>query len=81
MMEFIQQGTTVTIQVYCKMLSKLHKAIQNKGHGMLTSSIVFLYDDACPLTAARTQALLKHSPGSCLSTPLIAQISLQATTA
>jgi hypothetical protein len=41
---------------------KLCRAIQNNKHGMLTSSAVFLHDNARPhvSTAARTQALLEH---------------------
>jgi hypothetical protein len=40
MVEFMQQGTTVTSEVYSETLKKLHRAIQNKGHGMLTSGVV-----------------------------------------
>jgi hypothetical protein len=39
---------------------KLCRAIQNKRHGMLTTSVVLLHDNAHPYTAAHTQALLKH---------------------
>jgi hypothetical protein len=38
----------------------MHRAIQNKTRGMLTSGLVFLYDNAHPHTATCTQALLKH---------------------
>jgi hypothetical protein len=34
-MEFMQQGTTTTPQVYCE--KKLRRAIQNKARAMLTS--------------------------------------------
>jgi hypothetical protein len=60
MMQFMQQRTTVTSEVYCETLRKLHRAIQNKRHGMLTSGLVLLHDNAHPHTAARTQALLEH---------------------
>jgi hypothetical protein len=40
MVEFMQQGTTITSEVYCKTLNQLRTAIQNKRHEMLTSGIV-----------------------------------------
>jgi hypothetical protein len=46
MVEFMQQGTTITSEVYCKMLKELHRAIQNKRCGMLTYGVVLLYDNA-----------------------------------
>jgi hypothetical protein len=52
--EFMQQGTTIMTEVYCETLKGLYKAIQNKRHGILTSSVVLLYDKARPRTAART---------------------------
>jgi histone-lysine N-methyltransferase SETMAR len=58
--EFMQQGTTITSEVYCETLEKLHRAIQNKRHGILTSGVVLLHDNAHLHTAARTRALLKH---------------------
>jgi hypothetical protein len=44
MVEFMQQGVTLTSEVYCKTL-KLCRAIQNERRGMLTSGIV-LSDNA-----------------------------------
>jgi hypothetical protein len=60
-MEFMQQGTTMS-QVYCETLTKkcVEPAIQNKRRGILTSGVVLLHDNALPLTAARTRALLEH---------------------
>jgi hypothetical protein len=43
MVKFMQQGTTVMSEVYCKKLKKLHRAIQNKRRGMLISDVVFLH--------------------------------------
>jgi hypothetical protein len=60
MVEFTQQGTTITSEVYCKILKKLGRAVQNKRRGMLTSGVVLLHDNACPHTVARTRALLEH---------------------
>jgi hypothetical protein len=44
MAEFMQQGTTVTPDVYCKTPKKLCRATQNERCGMLTSSVVLLHD-------------------------------------
>jgi hypothetical protein len=60
MVEFMQQGTTVTSKVYCEALKKLHKIIQNKRRGMLTSSVMLLHDNVRSHTAAHTRALLEH---------------------
>jgi transposase len=59
--EFMQQRTTLTSQVYCENLKQLRKVIQNKRRGMLTCSVlvVLLHDNARPHTAARTPALLE----------------------
>jgi hypothetical protein len=40
-------------------IKKLHRAIQNKRHGMLTYSVMLLHDNAHPHTAAHTP-LLEH---------------------
>jgi acyl-CoA thioesterase len=60
MVEFMQQGTTITSSVLLNTKKILHRAIKNKRHGMLIFGVMLLYDNACPHTAARTQALLKH---------------------
>jgi hypothetical protein len=39
---------------------QIHRAIQNKRRGMLTSGEMLLHDNALPHTAARTRALLEH---------------------
>jgi transposase len=59
--EFMQQGATITSEVYCETLKILLRPIQHKRRGMLTSGIVFLHDNARQHTAARTRALLKLS--------------------
>jgi hypothetical protein len=60
-MEFMQQGTTITSEVYCKTLKKLHRAgTTEQKREKLTPGIVLLYDNACPHTAARTRAPLEH---------------------
>jgi hypothetical protein len=60
MVEFMQQGTTVTSQVCCETLKELRRDIQNKMRGMLTYSVVLLHDNALPCTATCTRALLEH---------------------
>jgi hypothetical protein len=60
MVEFMQQGATITSEVYCEILMKPRRAIQNKRRGMLTYGVVFLHDNARPHTAAKKRALLEH---------------------
>jgi hypothetical protein len=48
MVEFTQQWTTITSEVYCETLKILCKAIQNTKHGVL------LHENARPHAAART---------------------------
>jgi hypothetical protein len=81
MVEFMQQGSTITPEVYSKNTKKkeLHRAIQNKRREMLTSIRVYLHNNARPHTAARTRALLEHFNGSCLTILLTALILLQVT--
>jgi hypothetical protein len=59
MVEFMQQGTTITSEVYCETQKKLCRAIQKKR---LTSGVLvhLLYDNANAYTAASTRALLEH---------------------
>jgi hypothetical protein len=53
MVEFMQQRITIASEVCCE----TQKAL--KGHGMMTSGVVFFHDNARPHTAARTRALLE----------------------
>jgi histone-lysine N-methyltransferase SETMAR len=70
--ELMAPGTTITSEIYCEMLNKLRRSIQNKQHGMLTKGVVLLHDNARPHTMARAAALIKvfnweifnHSPYS-----------------
>jgi transposase len=57
---FMPQGTAITSEVYCETLKILRRAIQNKRHGKLTSSVVLLHDNVRLHTAARTQTLLEQ---------------------
>jgi transposase len=60
MVELMQKGTTLTSGMYCETLKKLRRAIQNRGHGMLTYGVVILHDGALPRTVARTWQLLER---------------------
>jgi histone-lysine N-methyltransferase SETMAR len=60
MVGFVQRGTVVMSEVYCKTLKWLRRAIQNKRYRLLTSGVVLLHYSACLHTAARTQALLEY---------------------
>jgi hypothetical protein len=46
MVKFMQQGSTITSQVYGETLKKLCRAIQKKTHGTLTYGVVLLHDNA-----------------------------------
>jgi hypothetical protein len=48
MVEFMQQGTTITSEMYCEALKELRSAIQSQRREVL------LHDTARPHTAART---------------------------
>jgi hypothetical protein len=60
MVEFVQQGTIVMSEVYCKTLKNLRRAIQNKRYRMLTSGVMLLHENARLHRAACTQALLEY---------------------
>jgi hypothetical protein len=72
LVEFMQQGTTVTSEVYCETLKKMRGAIQNKRRGILTSGalVVLLHVNAHPRAAARTRPLLEHYNWELLDYPL-----------
>jgi len=46
--EFMAPGTTIISEVYCEMLNKLWRSIQNKWCGMLTKRIILLHNNAWP---------------------------------
>jgi transposase len=58
--EFMQQRTTITSDVYCETLKELCRAVQNKRHVILISGVVLLHDNVHLHTAACTRALLEH---------------------
>jgi histone-lysine N-methyltransferase SETMAR len=58
LVEFLPQGSTINAGVYCDTVQKLHHAIQNKCHGMLSQCVVMLLDNARLHTATAMQDLI-----------------------
>lgn len=56
--DFIEYGSTITSERYCKPLQQL-RAIQNKHQGKLSSKVLFLHDNAQPHMANHTRQLLE----------------------
>ncbi len=56
--EYLPPGWTVNADMYCEMLFKLCRAIQNKQRGKLSKGIVFLHDNARPHMVRLTQIVL-----------------------
>jgi hypothetical protein len=54
----MQNGATIKSEVYCE--TKLLRIIQKKMHGMLTSGVDFLHDNACPHTATHSRPLVEN---------------------
>jgi hypothetical protein len=73
MVEFVQQGTTLMLEVYCKTSKKLHRAIQNKRRGMLTYMTMYVHIQLLTL-----EHCWSISTWGCLTTLLRALIALQA---
>jgi hypothetical protein len=60
MVEFMQQGTTVTSEAYCGTLKNCTGPFRAKGIGMLTSGLAFLHDNVHLHTAACSRGLQEH---------------------
>jgi len=58
LVEFLPQGTKINSAVYCETLKKLRHAIQNKGRGLLSVTILLLHDNARQTSVAQTQDLV-----------------------
>jgi hypothetical protein len=63
MVDFMQQGTALTSEVYCETQKEVCRAIQNRRLGMLTSDVMFLHNNARPHTAARTRTAVAFQLG------------------
>jgi histone-lysine N-methyltransferase SETMAR len=57
---FMPQDTTINAESYCATLRRLRYAIQKRRRGILSSGVMLLHDNARPLAAARTQAILQE---------------------
>jgi hypothetical protein len=78
--EFMQQGGTITSEVYRETLTKMSKAIQNKMRGMLTFGVMLLHDMRVGIQLLALEHCWSISTGSYLTTLLTSLISLRATT-
>ncbi|GBN10452.1 Histone-lysine N-methyltransferase SETMAR [Araneus ventricosus] len=67
LIEFMTRGTAINSEVYCRMLKKQKRAIQNKRRGLLSSGVVLLHDNARPHTAVRTGEVCSNSNGMCFN--------------
>ena len=73
LVDFLSQGSTINAGDYCNTLQKLHRAIQNKQHGMLSWGVVMIHDNARPHTAATMQNLITTFGWEQFNHPPIAQ--------
>lgn len=53
--EFMECGLIVTSNVYCELLNKLRRAIQNKCCDLLMAGFLFLHNNACHHTVRQTK--------------------------
>ncbi|KAJ4434372.1 hypothetical protein ANN_22932 [Periplaneta americana] len=60
LVELLERNATINSERYCKTLTNLKRAIQNKRRGMLNSGVIFLHDNARPHTARRTATKLQE---------------------
>jgi hypothetical protein len=60
MVEFMQPGTTITSEMNFETLKKLHTAIQEKRHGILTSGVLLFHDTSRLHTCFCTRELLEY---------------------
>jgi transposase len=70
--EFMQQGTTITSEMYCtRNTENLRSAVHKKSRGMLTYGAVLLHDNVHQhrSMAARTRALLENLNWELLDRP------------
>ena len=59
LIDFLQRGTTVNVQLYSQTLTTLRQAIKSKRPGKLTRVVLLLHDNARPHTANTITALLQ----------------------
>lgn len=70
LVKFMERGKTINSVVYCNILRKLKRAIQNKRRGLLTYGVVLLLDISSPLdNALRMQDLMRQFKGGVINHP------------
>jgi hypothetical protein len=80
MVEFMQRGTTLTSEVYFKILKINYKAIQKKRCGMLTYGVVLFVTMCICIQLLALEHCWSISTGGCLTILLTALISIRVTT-
>ena len=70
LVEFLPHGTTINSVVYCEMLKKLRRAIQNKRHRMLSAAILLVHDNTWPHSAAQTEDFITSFKWGLMDHPL-----------
>ena len=74
LVEFLPQGTTTNSAVYCEMLKKLRRAIQNKRRRMLSATILLLTIMLGRTLLLRLKTSSPHLGGNKWTTPCTALI-------
>ena len=54
LIDFLQRGLTINVDIYCETVRKLRRTIQNKRRGMLSGGIVLLHENTRNHTTDRT---------------------------
>ena len=67
--QYMPSGFTITADTYCKILCELCEALRRKGPGLCGEQVFFLHVNACPHTAAQTNALLQKFKWSVFNHP------------
>ena len=65
--EFMTHGTAINSKVYCRMLMKLKRAMQNKHLGLLNTGVVVLHDNV-PSHCCRNRRDFSQIQMMCVST-------------
>ncbi|KAJ7341216.1 hypothetical protein JRQ81_005068 [Phrynocephalus forsythii] len=60
--DYLQKGKTLNSDYYCNLLEKLHDALKQKRHGMISKGIRFLADNA-PVHTAQASVVTAHCLG------------------
>lgn len=69
LVEFLEPGTTINAERYCKTLQKLKRALKDKRPELRDQDVQLLQDNARPHTALRTQQLLARFQWTVINHP------------